>query len=207
LADNLSCDMQFGMPKLIDLTAQRFGRLVVIERAKTDKLKPQWLCACDCGNTSVAFGSDLKLGRHQSCGCLQKERTAQAQTTHGKSRSRAHTIWSHIKYRCTNPRCASWDIYGGRGIGICGRWMKFENFYADMGDPPEGHSIDRINVNGNYEPSNCRWATPTEQNSNTRRTRRYVFDGRALTPTELAAALGTSRTYAYKVAKSLPRAN
>ena len=91
--------------------------------------------------------------------------------THGRSRTALYLRWQEMIQRCTNPKTAGWELYGGRGISVCGRWHKFENFLADMGEPPPGKTIDRINNDGNYEPGNCRWATQSEQNLNTRRSK------------------------------------
>lgn len=173
------------MPRFNDLTGKRFGRLVVIARAPNRGVKVNWLCQCDCGNQSIAFASDLRSGRHQSCGCLQKE----CMTKHGHAkRTTGYTItyssWASMKYRCCNPKNPKFQYYGGRGISICDRWIKsFEAFLEDMGErPSKAYSIDRIDSDGNYEPSNCRWATRAEQSKNQRHPtpspRKRGIDGR-----------------------------
>ena len=153
-----------------DLMGQRFGRLVVINKEGRSKGREIiWQCLCDCNNLRIVIGSRLTSGRVKSCGCLQKDRTKEMNVTHGKYHSRIYSIWRNMFSRCTNSNHDSYPDYGGRGIQVCERWRKFENFFADMGDVPEGLTIDRIEVDGNYEPGNCRWATWSEQNLNKRK--------------------------------------
>lgn len=146
-----------------DITGQRFGRLIVLSlyRRGSSGVHSRWLCLCDCGQTRVASGSSLKRGRTTSCGC--------GRITHGSWGSPTYRSWHMMLQRCTNPRNTHYAYYGGRGITVCERWLKFENFLADMGERPLGTSIDRIDVDGNYEPGNCRWATPKQQMNNRRR--------------------------------------
>ena len=152
-----------------DKMGQRFGKLVAIGiEGRSKRREIIWLCLCDCGNLRTSIGSRLTSGRVQSCGCLQKERTKEVNTIHGKSYSRLYSIWRNMRSRCTNSNHDSYPDYGGRGIKVCERWRIFENFLKDMGEPPEMLTIDRIDVNGNYEPGNCKWATWSEQNLNKR---------------------------------------
>jgi hypothetical protein len=164
------------MGRFIDLTGQKFNRLIVVNLQPTPKGKPlKWECLCDCGNTVITRGSSLKNNHTRSCGCYNKERVSETviknKTTHGMVSSSEYSIWSNMKQRCTNLLNTRYSDYGGRGITVCDRWKdSFENFYEDMGPKPSpGHSIDRIDVNGNYELINCKWSTVTEQNRNQRR--------------------------------------
>lgn len=152
-----------------NLTGQKFGRLTVINKeSRSKKREIIWQCLCDCGNLKNAIGYRLTKGYVQSCGCLRKDRAREANITHNKCYSRIYSIWKNMLSRCNNSNHDAFPDYGGRGIKVCERWLKFENFFADMGDPPEGLTIDRIDVNRNYEFYNCRWATWSEQNFNKR---------------------------------------
>ena len=165
------CTNQNAKYKQIDLTGKRMGSLVVLSTSKLSHLK--WTCLCDCGEVTDIGRSRLLAGQ-VSCGCKEA-----VKTTHGKSGTAIYRIWKHMIDRCENERDAGFYRYGGRGITVCERWKVFENFYADMGDRPRGRSIDRIDNNGNYEPSNCRWATWTEQGCNKRNNRIVSVNGRS----------------------------
>lgn len=164
-----------------DLTGKRFFRLVALYKKNRG-----WLCQCDCGNTTIAFAANLRTNAAKSCGCLRRERE------HGKSQGPEYRAWSHAIDRCENPNCDKWRCYGARGIRMCQRWREsFSNFYADMGPrPSDKHSLDRIDVNGNYEPGNCRWATWDQQMRNTRVVRLIEFNGVQCRISELAQMTG-----------------
>ena len=132
-------------------------------------------CECSCGNIRAFRIDHLRSGASQSCGCLQKEIVSAANSTHGMSGSPEFYVWSTMIQRCTNTNHHKFPNYGGRGISICAAWLAdFNSFYADMGPRPSSkHSIDRINNDGNYEPSNCRWATASQQVSNRRPLRTF----------------------------------
>ncbi len=176
------------------LAGQVFGRLTVLHR--TAKLPGTtsacWLCQCTCGNQTVVVSRSLVHGDTKSCGCVRKEVTSARSKTHGKSRSKVYIAWLSMKDRCYNPNDTRYEDWGGRGITVCDRWLhSFENFLADMGEPPTPkHSLDRKETNGNYEPDNCRWATNHEQANNSRRCQYFTYEGETKTLSEWATFLG-----------------
>lgn len=158
----------------LDLTNQRFGRLIAI--APGPAKSKSWRCRCDCGTVRDFRMTHLRSGHTKSCGCLHRELFAQLKTRHGDCKRRSPTSseyysWLAMKSRCGNPKTDKYHYYGGRGISVCERWRNdFTAFLADMGRKPSSrHSIDRINNDGNYEPGNCRWATTGEQKLNCRK--------------------------------------
>ena len=160
------------MTKIIDLTNMKFTRLTVLKKGNSTKTgQSMWICECACGKIKTISGQSLREGITKSCGCLNTEMRLERITKHGMCRTSEYSIWSTMIKRCVNKNNKSFPDYGGRGIIVCDRWVNdFSAFYEDMGKRPTSkHSIDRIEVNGNYEPENCKWSTKTEQANNTRR--------------------------------------
>jgi hypothetical protein len=182
--------------KLIDRLGDRYTRLLVVDRAKNRGGKDQnarWVCKCDCGNVVMAYGQDLARGKVKSCGCLNNERIAaigHGNKTHGMTNTRVYRIWSGMLSRCNNPRSQQYAYYGARGIKVCRRWRKFENFLSDMGFPAADMSLDRIDGDGDYSPKNCRWATQKEQSVNRRNVRALTHNGVTLSVLGWSRALG-----------------
>lgn len=184
-----------------DLTNLRFGRLLATEYAGSGKAGALWECICDCGAKTIVQNCNLKSGHTKSCGCLAREITSLSNRTHGYTiggQTPEYKIWVGIIKRCTNPNTKRWHRYGGRGITICERWRSFENFLTDMGTRPSNkHSIDRINNDGNYEPSNCRWATAKEQGANTSVNRWITINDQKLTATQWTEKMGLNNNTFY----------
>lgn len=179
------------MSKLIDLSGKKVGRLTIVKRAPNSKAgESRWHCLCDCSGVTIVLSGHLRSKATQSCGCLAKLLTSRRSTTHGMTDTAEYIAWQRMKNRCLNKNMTGFKRYGGRGISVCGRWLNsFENFLSDMGVKPKNgtrYSLDRIDNNGNYEPSNCRWATSLDQAQNTRNLstfyatspigRRYISD-------------------------------
>lgn len=189
------------MGKLKDLSNQRFGRLVAIKQVNLEHRRIYWKCICDCENKVIIRSDGLIGGGSKSCGCLRKENLLKAITTHGQSKTRFYHIWESMYGRCINKNDHVYKYYGGRGIKIYDRWLKFENFRDDMYKSYLEHvkefgeketTIDRKDCDGNYESKNCRWATWKEQLNNTRRNKFLTYNGVTKTYTEWTKKLGFS---------------
>jgi len=194
----------------------KFGRLLAICPVSKDRFGYWlWLCKCDCDKDVVKKGASLVNGTTRSCGCLHRELLAE-RNRYGRgrsnrrergpslkgnvSRTKMYMVWVQMKQRCLNPNNRQWSRYGGRGIKVCARWENdFNAFLSDMGEAPPGLSLDRFpDNNGNYEPSNCRWATKSQQARNTRRNRFLTYNGETFTLTEWAEKLGINPKHLHK---------
>jgi hypothetical protein len=182
------------MAKRLDLTGSTFGRLYVITRGIKRGAKTVWVCQCTCGKRREIATYLLTSGQTRSCGCLKSETTTAKNLTHGQSvrgaTSGTYTTWANMMQRCMNPNNDNFINYGGRGITVCGRWLDFSNFFSDMGKRPARKSLERVNNSGNYEPSNCKWATFSEQARNKRNNRILNFKGRSMMLSEWSEHLG-----------------
>jgi hypothetical protein len=153
----------------------KYGKLTVLSRAENDRFgRTRWNVVCDCGTKKVIALYQMNSGHTKSCGCIR----GRSNFRHGGRGTPTHNTWVGMKQRCLYPKHDEYARYGGRGIQVCERWMTYENFLADMGEKPEGMTIERENSDGNYEPANCRWATMKEQNRNRSSNINVEIDGR-----------------------------
>jgi len=166
------------MAPRIDITGQRFGRLTAVRDVGVDKSRSRlWLCQCDCGKEKIVSSAILKAGGVKSCGCLSPGYRVRSDPI--------YMTWQSMLMRCRNPKTNGYSNYGGRGITVCERWHNFENFFHDVGEHPgPGFTLDRINVNGSYEPGNVRWSTLKAQANNRRNNIYITYQGEAKTLTE-----------------------
>jgi hypothetical protein len=188
--------------KRIDMTEQKWGRLTAIKHVAGYA----WMFRCDCGTEVVAPGPQVRSGKKRSCGCLRREVSSERVKTHGMTGSPTFISWSGMLRRCENKNSDRYRYYGAKGVCVCDRWRGkdgFSNFLADMGERPAGTTLDRIDPSGNYEPSNCRWATARVQQTNRRNRREFLFFGVPMTASEAAdrygVALGTVVSRIYKL--------
>lgn len=185
----LFCYRSDNLPELKDITGNRFGRWTVIERAEnyvtpSGNVFTQWLCQCDCGSSPKKVkANSLLSGKSLSCGCMQRSIAASTCgdlfRKHGEAKTRLYKIWVGMRKRCYNPNHSSYKNYGGRGISVCDEWSSYNEFkkWAESNGYSDALSIDRINVDGDYEPENCRWSTGIEQANNRRTSLVYEYDG------------------------------
>lgn len=199
------------MGKFIDLTGERFGRLTVVRRGKTVK-RPNsrgtltyWVCKCDCGNRKEILAYDLRKGVTTSCGCYQRQRSKEANATHGATESRLYNTWSHMKGRCLNPNDGSFGRYGGDGVSVCTEWLNsFETFrdWAMANGYRDDLTIDRIDGTKGYEPSNCRLATTEVQNNNKKNNIIVEYNGESMTLGQLSKAVSVDYCKLWRCIKS-----
>lgn len=184
-----------------DLTGLRFGKLTALRYVGVHKYGSSlWLCKCDCGKEKIITSSNLMSGRSHSCGCLRSELAKVNLSTHkhGLNRTRIYSIWCGMKRRCYRESHEHYKDYGGRGITVCDKWQAFEGFLEDMWESYEENlTLDRIDVNGNYEKDNCRWATQKQQLNNRRTSIKFCIDGICATLSEHCERLGMKYMSAY----------
>jgi len=191
-----------------DLTGQRFGRLTVLGYAgKNNQNRAMWNCRCECGNEVIARTDNLKSGDKKSCGCLNNERRSQwciaRNTTHGKAHTRLYRVWCAMRQRCKDKKLPEYKNYGGRGVRVCTEWENdFQAFYdwamANGYDKTAPHgkcTIDRIDVNGDYSPENCRFADTYQQARNKRNNRYITHNGITMLQTDWARHYGKNRAF------------
>ena len=180
-------------PKQTNIIGKKFNRLTILEKVETGDRHSMYKCLCDCGKTNIARGSLVVSGATKSCGCYAAEKLLERSKSHGMTHTKIYSVWNQMMQRCNNPKNQAYANYGGRGITVCSRWHDISKFREDMGDPPNGTSIDRINNDGNYEPGNCRWATRKEQAHNRRSKVIYwTHSGKTLCLNEWSKLLGVS---------------
>jgi hypothetical protein len=171
---------------------------IVALAPRRHKNRPRYVCACVCGNTVTVDHYHFLSGHTSSCGCKKLERLVKMNKTHGNSRSAEYKSWTEAKYRTGNPNHHAFANYGGRGISFCERWKDFKNFLEDMGRKPKGYTLERIDVNGNYEPNNCKWVSRQEQAKNKTNTVRVLVGSQVLCASDAAKLAGVPRSTFYR---------
>ena len=193
------------MRKSIDITNNRYGRLVAVQRVANDKNNHElWLCKCDCGNESIVLKNSLTSNRTRSCGCYYKESRLNASKKHGMTHSRLYAVWANMIRRCNNPKANDWKFYGAKGVTVCDEWKHFSGFYewAKKTGYKDDLTIDRIDNNGNYCPDNCRWANWDIQMNNTTRNHYIEVNGVVKTAIQWCREKGISpSTFYYRINK------
>lgn len=184
----------------VDRAGKRYGRLTAIELIIYPKKKKDtfWKCRCECGNETIVFSGHLNDGHTVSCGCFHNEQLSKSMRKHGhttldgKPRTTPeYRAWHGMRQRCKNKNSPRYSYYGQRGITVCERWDSFQNFLSDMGpNPSRKHSLERMDTNGNYEPSNCKWGTSLEQSNNRRNNRKLEFKGKTMNISQWAREIG-----------------
>lgn len=191
------------MGSLINLKGKRFDRVIVLEQSSTKGNHAEWECLCDCGEIFYRRSSNLFRSKRQSCGIGECAKTKNMK--HGMCYTKEYKVWRGMMARCSNENHEAYADYGGRGIEVCERWAKFENFYEDMGKSPKGLQLDRIKNDGNYCKSNCRWTTPKINSNNRRSSNRITCNGITKTLSEWGDHVGGSRhTVSDRIKKGWP---
>lgn len=186
---------------VINLTGRQFGKLTVVARGENSRAKKaRWICRCDCGLNTLVVSSDLLAGKTRSCGCAKP---GESRALFGSNLPVEYNTWVNMRARCNNPNHPKFRRYGGRGIRVCERWDSFANFFADMGEKPSArHSIDRIDVHGDYCPENCKWSTDREQSCNRTNNKLITAHGETLTQSQWARRLGVHDSIIYSRLKN-----
>lgn len=187
-----------------NLIGRKFGKLTVIGLSdRTPAGRQKWICECECGGKRSTTGGNLKRGMNISCGCVKPGPSSHGHCVGGETPT--YRVWNHMRSRCQNTKSQFYRHYGGRGISVCERWQRFENFLQDMGPRPDGLSLDRIDNNGNYEPENCRWATNAHQQLNKRTSRLLTAHGKTQNLSLWADEYGIRRpTLAARLGRGIP---
>lgn len=191
--------------KKLNLLNQKFGRLTVISQEPSKGGKTIWKCLCECGNITTVTSTNLTCGKINSCGCIRKEQITKRNITHNQRHTKLYNVWKSMKQRCYNPKNSYYHNYGKRGIGVCSEWLNnFQSFYdwsyangysvENQNDEIHKLTLDRIDVNGNYEPSNCRWVDRKTQASNMRTTKLITINGQTKSIAEWCRTYNVYRT-------------